>query len=127
MLQDDGKSPMNSDQIKMQQDILYEQFKTEKADIFLPNYNNHVVLEIIKQLQPFDWKYEQQNEEDDMFDMSKFYDEKVDREMRQIVTLDNNSIYQGEWNKKTNQKDGRGIQIWPDGSRYDGFWKNDIA
>ena len=62
-----------------------------------------------------------------MFNMSKFYDESAEREMRQIVTLDNNSIYQGEWNKKTNQKDGRGIQIWPDGSRYDGFWKNDIA
>ena len=86
-----------------------------------------MVLEIISQLEPFDWKYDKENEEDDMFNMSKFYDESTEREMRQIVTLDNNSIYQGEWNKKTNQKDGRGIQIWPDGSRYDGFWKNDIA
>lgn len=26
-----------------------------------------------------------------------------------------------------NQKDGRGVQIWPDGSRYDGFWRDGMA
>jgi len=61
-----------------------------------------VVLEIISQLEPFDWKYDQENDEDDMFNMSKFYDDNAEREMRQIVTLENSSIYQGEWNKKTN-------------------------
>ena len=61
-----------------------------------------MVLEIISQLEPFDWKYDQENDEDDMFNMSKFYDDNAEREMRQIVTLENSSIYQGEWNKKTN-------------------------
>ena len=36
-------------------------------------------------------------------------------------------MYQGEWLVNTNQKDGRGVQIWPDGSRYDGFWKDGMA
>ena len=53
-------------------------------------------------MEPFDWKYDQENDEDDMFNMSKFYDDNAEREMRQIVTLENSSIYQGEWNKKTN-------------------------
>ena len=48
----------------------------------------------------------------------------INRELRPIVTLENGAIYQGEWNVDTNQKDRRGVQIWPDGSRYDGFWVN---
>lgn len=26
--------------------------------------------------------------------------------------------------KKTKQRDGLGIQLWPDGSKYEGMWKN---
>ena len=26
-------------------------------------------------------------------------------------------------NKKTNQRDGLGVQLWPDGARYEGMWK----
>lgn len=49
------------------------------------------------------------------------------RIQRPLVTLDDGSIYQGEWDEKTNLKDGKGIQIWPDGSRYDGLWVDDQA
>ena len=51
----------------------------------------------------------------------------LNRELRPITTLENGAIYQGEWNVETNQKDRRGVQIWPDGSRYDGFWKNGVT
>ena len=30
-------------------------------------------------------------------------------------------------NKKTKQRDGCGVQLWPDGSKYEGMWRNDKA
>lgn len=47
------------------------------------------------------------------------------REKRPMVTIDNEAKYQGEW--VNNVRDGRGYQIWPDGSLYEGFWKNNKA
>lgn len=47
--------------------------------------------------------------------------------MRPICVLENGAVYQGEWLVSENQKDRRGVQIWPDGSRYDGFWKNGVT
>jgi hypothetical protein len=49
------------------------------------------------------------------------------RIMKPIVQLPSGAIYQGEWNEFDNQRDGRGIQIWPNGSRYDGYWKDGMA
>jgi hypothetical protein len=46
---------------------------------------------------------------------------------RQPVEYENKSIYFGEWNTITDQRHGRGIQCWMDGSRYEGYWKNDRA
>ena len=34
-------------------------------------------------------------------------------------------IYYGHWNPKTNERHGFGMQIWADGSKYVGYWKND--
>ncbi|MCQ2817849.1 MAG: hypothetical protein MJ252_11345, partial [archaeon] len=36
-------------------------------------------------------------------------------------------MYYGEWHIKTNQRHGRGIQQWLDGSRYIGYWLKDKA
>jgi hypothetical protein len=44
----------------------------------------------------------------------------IKREVREITSFEDGSIYQGEWDAKLNVKDGRGILIWPDASRYDG-------
>jgi hypothetical protein len=38
--------------------------------------------------------------------------------------LDNGAIYHGQWNKD-GLREGKGTQIWKDGSKYVGFWKND--
>jgi len=40
--------------------------------------------------------------------------------------FDNGSVYQGTWNKN-NQREGRGIQWWKDGSKYTGYWFDDKA
>jgi hypothetical protein len=36
-------------------------------------------------------------------------------------------VYYGEWSTEYNQRHGRGIQVWTDGSRYEGYWKRDKA
>lgn len=47
--------------------------------------------------------------------------------MRKMVVLENGARYEGQWNVETNQRDGKGVQIWADGSIYEGYWKNDKA
>ena len=54
-------------------------------------------------------------------------DDGVAREERDWAELDQGIKYKGEWNIELNTKDGKGIQIWPDGSQYEGFWKNNMA
>lgn len=36
--------------------------------------------------------------------------------------MENGAEYDGEWDLD-GHKDGRGIQIWVDGSLYEGYWK----
>lgn len=40
--------------------------------------------------------------------------------------LDSLSVYKGQWSKE-GLRQGRGIQLWPDGSKYEGYWLNDMA
>ena len=40
--------------------------------------------------------------------------------------LDNGAVYQGQWTK-LGKREGRGTQIWTDGSKYVGNWKDDMA
>ena len=58
------------------------------------------------------------------------YDEATsgqEREKRPLTNIDNEAKYQGEWLSGTDVRDGRGFQIWPDGSLYEGFWMNNKA
>lgn len=41
--------------------------------------------------------------------------------------LDNGAQYEGEYIKSTSIREGKGKQIWADGSIYEGFWKNSKA
>lgn len=45
---------------------------------------------------------------------------------RQPYELDNGAIYEGQWTKE-GLRHGRGVQVWKDGSKYEGYWKNDMA
>ncbi|CDW82395.1 UNKNOWN [Stylonychia lemnae] len=62
----------------------------------------------------------------------KFKKEFEEREsFRSVTTLkpvevDENAVYVGEWSKD-GLRQGKGLQIWKDGSRYEGYWKNDMA
>lgn len=43
------------------------------------------------------------------------------------IIMENKVIYIGEWDINFFQRYGRGIQIYPDGSYYKGYWENDKA
>jgi hypothetical protein len=48
-------------------------------------------------------------------------------EIRPTTLCENKSIYFGEWDIKNNIRHGRGIQIWSDGSKYLGQWRDNKA
>ena len=43
--------------------------------------------------------------------------------VKPITQIENGALYYGEWDSKGN-KYGRGIHLWPDGSKYYGYWIN---
>ncbi|OMJ80441.1 hypothetical protein SteCoe_19289 [Stentor coeruleus] len=53
-------------------------------------------------------------------------DDGILKVQKNAVKLENNAIYIGEWNTK-NERHGKGLQMWNDGSKYEGYWKNDKA
>lgn len=60
-----------------------------------------------------------------------FDDERVNDGVPKVVVgpqeLENKAVYYGHWNPVTNERHGFGLQIWPDGSKYVGYWKSDRA
>jgi hypothetical protein len=77
------------------------------------DYSNPDVNAILKKLGPYEYG-------EPTLDGTK-------REKRPRVTIENKTLYEGEWNVKTNERDGMGVLIWPDGSLYEGFWKKGKA
>ena len=45
------------------------------------------------------------------------------REKRPRQVFPNGVTYEGEW--LDGLKDGKGVQVWQDGSLYEGYFKND--
>jgi len=54
-------------------------------------------------------------------------DTTIRREQREPQILDNGARYTGEWSIESSKRDGFGVQVWGDGSKYEGFWRNDKA
>lgn len=46
-------------------------------------------------------------------------------ETKPPVELDNGAIYYGQW--KDGKQEGRGRQVWKDGTFYEGYWSNGMA
>jgi hypothetical protein len=42
------------------------------------------------------------------------------------MTLENGAEYDGEWDDQ-NHRSGKGVQVWVDGSLYEGYWNMDKA
>ena len=43
-----------------------------------------------------------------------------------LLDIHEKVIYYGEWDTKEDVRHGRGIQVWPRGRRYKGYWKNNL-
>ena len=59
------------------------------------------------------------------------YDQPESPSARKLISrppyeLDNGAIYIGQWSAE-GLRHGRGVQNWTDGSKYEGYWKNDMA
>ena len=57
----------------------------------------------------------------------KSKDEKLKLEKKEPIIFESHIIYYGEWDMSFFMKHGRGMQIWPDGSYYKGYWDNNKA
>jgi len=79
----------------------------------IPDYSNESIRATEARIGQF--KYDKQESESDR-----------DLIERGPFELDNQAVYVGQWNKM-GLRHGRGLQIWPDGSKYEGYWKNDTA
>lgn len=49
------------------------------------------------------------------------------REWRPVTDIGAEAKYEGEWDLETNERDGYGIQVWKDGSMYEGSFKQGRA
>jgi hypothetical protein len=51
-------------------------------------------------------------------------DSRAQLDKRPLCKIDEDgSHYEGEWIVGTKTREGRGILLWPDGSRYEGYFK----
>ena len=40
--------------------------------------------------------------------------------------MEDGAVYHGQWNEK-GMRHGVGLQVWPDGMEYEGYWVSDSA
>ena len=74
------------------------------------DYDNEKVQQIRNELGEFDYDEETNHGEETV-------------EYRAMIELENHAKYDGEWIKGQDIRQGKGRQIWPDGSMYEGWWK----
>eukprot|EP01022_Parablepharisma_sp_SALTPOND_P012873 TRINITY_DN1674_c0_g1_i1.p3 TRINITY_DN1674_c0_g1~~TRINITY_DN1674_c0_g1_i1.p3 ORF type:complete len:401 (+),score=43.48 TRINITY_DN1674_c0_g1_i1:4847-6049(+) len=79
----------------------------------VPDYSNPETRATEQRLGPFKFDKPITNTDKELEDRGPF-------------ELDNGAIYIGQWNK-AGLREGKGTQIWPDGSKYVGYWNNDMA
>lgn len=63
----------------------------------------------------------------ELFARYKPLEDRVAVKLMQTTEYENKAIYYGERSIDKNLRHGRGIQVWIDGSRYEGYWKEDKA
>ena len=74
-----------------------------------PNYENETVREIERKIGHYVFPERTGDTSNLRFDEKE-------------TTHDNGAKYVGEWNVHTGLREGRGTQVWMDGSKYEGTW-----
>ena len=61
--------------------------------------------------------------------LSKYepFNDNIIVEIQPTTLCEKEAVYYGEWDKKNNFRHGRGIQVWPDNTKYIGQWKENQA
>ena len=54
-----------------------------------------------------------------------FFNDGILVELKLCVEYENKAKYYGEWAKNDNTRHGSGIQVWSEGSKYEGYWRED--
>lgn len=49
------------------------------------------------------------------------------KEKHSQITLNDGIKYKGKWDAAKNEREGFGVQVWPDGAKYEGEWRSDMA
>ena len=80
----------------------------------MPPYGNEFTKKTEEKLGPF--QYEDAKNIEDNTHVIK----------RGPYELDNGAVYEGQWTKE-GLREGRGLQVWKDGSKYEGYWRDDMA
>jgi len=66
-------------------------------------------------------------EERGPFDAGERQNDGFEKEERPMVELENGARYKGEWIAGSQTRQGFGVQIWSDGSKYEGWWQDNKA
>ena len=88
-----------------------DKFMRNDLEINKPEYHTDVVLRVLNDLELFNWSRQPD-------------DGNEERIYWQLIRDQDDNLYEGEW--LNNKKDGRGVQIYPNGTRYDGWWKDGV-
>lgn len=97
---------MLNDKGKPSQGICYAKELKE-----MPDYSNASTRATEVRLGPFLFDREAMQQSPDIIDRGPY-------------ELNNGAVYHGQWTQD-GRREGRGTQIWPDGSKFTGMWKND--
>ncbi|OMJ77103.1 hypothetical protein SteCoe_23375 [Stentor coeruleus] len=92
---------------------LIEQTRKDLIEIpidSLPDYSNPSIKSIQTKLGDFVYNSPNSNQ--------------IDLIKRGPIMIENGSIYTGEWNSNK-ERHGKGVNIWKDGSLYEGYWEKD--
>ena len=106
-----SNSPSNEIELKMNNAI------EEPKNIYPPvePFYNENVNQILQQLGDFD--YGNNNNDDQITNL----------EYKSLQLLETGAQYEGQFKKGTDLREGRGKQIWADGSIYEGYWADSKA
>ena len=79
----------------------------------MPDYSNEATRATEKQVGAFEYDEDEAQYGLDLIERGPY-------------ELDNGAIYKGFWSRE-GLRQGRGVQVWHDGSKYEGYWSNDMA
>lgn len=95
--------------------------KVEDKSMAVDTYYSQQVQAVIEELGDFDYG------KAPSINGNNLNIENQNLDFRPIVQLENKAKYEGQWVTGTQTRQGKGKLIWPDGSIYEGWWKDSVA